>query len=128
MYGRALKPFGLTFPQYLVLLALFDKDHVFIKNISERVGMSTGTLNPILNRLEKHDWVKKVPSKEDKRAVNITLTEKSIESKKAISKAILNEIINCDMTDIANEGFFRGLRALNREFARLEATNKTEEN
>lgn len=127
MYGRALKPFGLTFPQYLVLLALFDKDHVFIKNVSERVGMSTGTLNPILSRLANHDWIKKVPSKEDKRAVIITLTEKSLNSKKDISKAILNEIINCDMTDIANEGFYRGLKALNKEFERLEETNKNKE-
>lgn len=124
MYGRALKTFELTFPQYLVLLALFDQDQVFIKNISERVGMSTGTLNPILNRLEKQGWIKREPSETDKRAVIITLTEKSQSSKKAISKAILNEIIQCDMKEIGDDAFFKGIKALNREFERLEKASK----
>lgn len=120
MYGRALKPFGLTFPQYLVLLALWDEDHVFIKNISDRIGMSIGTLNPILNRLATQGWIKKVGSDIDKRAVVVTLTEKNEYSKKAISKAILDEIINCNMTDISNEAFLKGLKSLNSEFDRLE--------
>lgn len=125
MYGRALKPFGLTFPQYLVLLALFDEDGVGNKNISERVGMSIGTLNPILTRLANQGWVKRETSTKDKRAVIITLTEQSHDAKKDISKAILNEIMHCDMTDIANEAFFRGLKSLNREFERLEQENKS---
>ena len=120
MYGRALKPLGLTFPQYLVLLALWDEDHVFIKNISDRIGMSIGTMNPILNRLATQGWIEKVTSDIDKRAVVVTLTEKSQNEKKAISKAILNEIINCDMTDINNDAFLNGLKALNREFDHLE--------
>lgn len=120
MYGRALKPFGLTFPQYLVLLALWDEDHVFIKNISDRIGMSIGTLNPILNRLKVQGWIEKVASDMDKRAVIVTLTEKSLQSKKAISKAILNEVKHCNMTDISNEAFTRGLKSLNNEFDKLE--------
>lgn len=120
MYGRALKPFGLTFPQYLVLLALWDEDHVFIKNISDRISMSIGTLNPILNRLKVQGWIEKVASDMDKRAVIVTLTEKSLQSKKAISKAILNEVKHCNMTDISNEAFTRGLKSLNNEFDKLE--------
>jgi len=123
MYGRALKSFGLTFPQYLVLLALWDEDHIFIKNISDRVGMSIGTLNPILNRLSTQGWIEKVASDIDKRAVIVTLTEKSQQSKKAISKAILGEIMHCNMTDINNEAFFKGLKSLNSEFDRLEEEN-----
>lgn len=123
MYGRALKSFGLTFPQYLVLLALWDEDHVFIKNISDRIGMSIGTLNPILNRLSTQGWIEKVASDIDKRAVIVTLTEKSQQSKKAISKAILNEIRHCNMTDISNEAFIKGLKSLNNEFDQLEEKN-----
>lgn len=123
MYGRALKSFGITFPQYLVLLALWDEDHIFIKNISDRLGMSIGTLNPILNRLTAQGWIQKVASDSDKRAVVVTLTEKSQQSKKAISKAILNEIIQCDLTDVGNEAFKRGLKSLNNEFNSLEEKN-----
>ena len=46
MYNRALKDFHLTFPQYLVLLVLWDDDHILIKHIGERLGMGIGTLNP----------------------------------------------------------------------------------
>lgn len=123
MYGRALKSFGLTFPQYLVLLALWDEDHVFIKNISDRIGMSIGTMNPILNRLKTQGWIEKVISDTDKRAVVVTLTEKSQQSKKAISKAILNEIIQCNMEDISNDAFVKGLKSLNHEFEWLEEKN-----
>ncbi len=123
MYGRALKPFGLTFPQYLVLLALWDEDHVFIKNISDRIGMSIGTLNPILNRLSTQGWIEKVSSDIDKRAVIVTLTEKSQQTKKAISKAILNEIMHCNMADISNAAFIKGLKSLNNEFDQLEEKN-----
>lgn len=127
MYGRALKPFELTFPQYLVLLALWDEDHVFIKNISDRIGMSIGTLNPILTRLKTQGWIEKVTSDMDKRAVIVTLTDKSQQSKKAISNSILNEIIQCNMTDINNEGFARGLKSLNNEFDKLEEKEKDKE-
>ena len=123
MYGRALKDFGLTFPQYLVLLALWDEDHVFIKNISDRIGMSIGTINPILNRLSTQGWIEKVASDIDKRAVIVTLTEKSQQTKKAISKAILNEIMHCNMKDISNEDFIKGLKSLNNEFDQLEEKN-----
>jgi len=85
--------------------------------------MSIGTLNPILNRLTAQGWIQKVASDSDKRAVVVTLTEKGQQSKKAISKAILNEIIQCDLTDIGNEAFKRGLKSLNNEFKSLEERN-----
>ena len=95
MYGRALKPFGLTFPQYLVLLALWDEDQIFIKNISDRIGMSIGTLNPILNRLKTQGWIEKVTSDMDKRAVVVTLTDKSQQSKKAIEGVSISRAGGC---------------------------------
>ncbi|WP_373751443.1 MarR family winged helix-turn-helix transcriptional regulator [Jeotgalibaca porci] len=59
MYGRALKIFQLTFPQYLVLLALWDNDGLPITTIGSQVGMGIGTLNPILKRMTEHDWIEK---------------------------------------------------------------------
>ena len=120
MYGRALKPFQLTFPQYLVLLALWDEDGIFIKNIGERLGMGIGTLNPILTRLEKQDWINKTPSLEDKRSVIVSLTEKGKQSKRDIALSILKEITMCNFTGIEGETLMKQLKILNRAFAAME--------
>jgi MarR family transcriptional regulator, organic hydroperoxide resistance regulator len=120
MYGRALKPFQLTFPQYLVLLALWDADGVLIKNIGERLGMGIGTLNPIMTRLEKQDWIKKTPSLGDKRSVIVSLTEKGKRSKRDIALSILKEISICNFTGIEGETLMKQLKILNRAFAAME--------
>ena len=78
MYNRALKEFRLTFPQYLVLLVLWDDNRILIKHIGERLGMGIGTLNPILNRLEKQGWLTKEPSLLDKRAIIVALRQKAV--------------------------------------------------
>lgn len=120
LYKRSLKPFNLTFPQYLVLLALWEEDEVFVKVISERLGMSIGTLNPILNRLTSQGWTEKTPSTEDKRAIVVILTEKSHREKKAISLSILHEVVQCNRLEMDGELFFKNLKNLNSEFERTE--------
>lgn len=120
LYKRALKPFTLTFPQYLVLLALWEGDNVFVKVISERLEMSIGTLNPILNRLTSQGWAEKKPSTEDKRATVVMLTEKSHREKKAISLSILNEVMQCNRLNMDGELFLNNLKNLNSEFERTE--------
>ncbi|PTQ84638.1 DNA-binding MarR family transcriptional regulator [Trichococcus patagoniensis] len=114
MYNRALKEFQLTFPQYLVLLALWDEDHVYIKHIGEQLGMGIGTLNPILNRLEKQGWLTKESSLLDKRAMVVSLSEKSIHSKKAIHSAVLSEVNACNLADIDGLFLIQQLKLLNQ--------------
>ncbi|MBM6613278.1 MarR family transcriptional regulator [Desemzia sp. RIT804] len=120
LYKRALKPYQLTFPQYLVLLALWEDDGVIVKVISDRLGMSIGTLNPILNRLALQGWAEKKPSSEDKRASIVTLTEKAKREKKAISMSILHEVVKCNQLDIDGNLFLENLKDLNKEFERTE--------
>ncbi|MDB6352326.1 MarR family transcriptional regulator [Trichococcus sp. K1Tr] len=113
MYNRALKDFHLTFPQYLVLLALWDEDNTLIKHIGERLGMGIGTLNPILNRLEKQGWLTKEPSLLDKRATIVSLSEKGVTSKKAINLAILSEVNACNLEGIDGLFLMKQLKILN---------------
>ena len=127
LYKRALQPFNLTFPQYLVLLALWEGDDVFVKIISERLGMSIGTLNPILNRLTSQGWVAKNPSTEDKRATVVVLTEKSHREKKPISLSILNEVMQCNRLEMDEELFLNNLKNLNSEFERTEKLVESKE-
>lgn len=113
MYNRALKDFHLTFPQYLVLLVLWDDNHILIKHIGERLGMGIGTLNPILNRLEKQGWLIKEPSLQDKRATIVSLSEKAVTSKKAIHFAILSEVKSCNLEGIDGRFLMSQLKLLN---------------
>ncbi len=59
LYRQVLEPFDLTYPQYLVLLALWEQDNLVVKQISEKLSLGIGTLNPILNKLVDKGWVKK---------------------------------------------------------------------
>ncbi|WP_404400833.1 MarR family winged helix-turn-helix transcriptional regulator [Pelagibacterium halotolerans] len=76
LYRPLLAPLGLTYPQYLVMLTLWDGDGVPISAIGHRLGLDTGTLTPLLKRLEANGLVTRTRSAEDERKVVIALTEK----------------------------------------------------
>lgn len=102
MYAHALLPVELTFPQYLVLLALWDHDGVAISDIGQRTGMGIGTLNPILKRLTDNGWVKRQTHESDKRTMLIFLTAKALEQKTVINQLILKELatVNFEKMDL----------------------------
>ena len=77
IYARTLEPFQLTFTQYLVLLTLWDEDHLLAKDIGNRLELGIGTLNPIITRMIDRGWLDKRQSEKDKRSFIISLTEKA---------------------------------------------------
>jgi DNA-binding MarR family transcriptional regulator len=77
LYSSVLQPFGLTYPQYLVLLALWEKDGVTVKELGEKLNLGTGTLTPMVARMEANEWLRKERSKADERKVFIYLEEKA---------------------------------------------------
>ena len=66
---------GITYPQYITLLVLWEQDGLTVKEIGERLFLDSGTLTPMLKRMESLNLVKRVRSKEDERKVCIELTE-----------------------------------------------------
>ena len=78
-YKPLLEPLGLTYPQYLVLMVLWEQDGLMVKQIGERLTLDSGTLTPMLKRLEVAGFVKRKRDKKDERQVIITLTEKGRE-------------------------------------------------
>ena len=102
LYAHTLLPVELTFPQYLVLLALWDHDGVAISDIGQRTGMGIGTLNPILKRLTDNGWVKRQTHESDKRTMLIFLTAKALEQKTVINQLILKELatVNFEKMDL----------------------------
>ena len=77
-FNRVYKPLldrlGLTYPQYLVMLVLWERDGVPVKEIGERLFLDSGTLTPLLKRLEQAGQIKRTRSTEDERQVLIGLT------------------------------------------------------
>lgn len=102
LYAHALLPVELTFPQYLVLLALWDHDGVATSDIGQRTGMGIGTLNPILKRLTDNGWAKRQTHESDKRTMLIFLTAKALEQKTVINQLILKELatVNFEKMDL----------------------------
>lgn len=80
LYKSRLKPLGLTYPQYLVLLALWEKDNVTVSDIGARVCLDSGTLSQLLKRLEISGFIiRKRDLGGDERRVLILLTEQGQE-------------------------------------------------
>lgn len=77
-FNRVYKPLldrlGLTYPQYLAMLVLWERDGLSVKDIGERLFLDSGTLTPLLKRLEAARLVKRRRSAKDERQVLIALT------------------------------------------------------
>jgi DNA-binding MarR family transcriptional regulator len=78
-FNRAYKPLldrlGLTYPQYLVMLTLWEHDDVTVKDIGSRLHLDSGTLTPLLKRLEAARLLRRGRDAADERQVRVTLTE-----------------------------------------------------
>jgi DNA-binding MarR family transcriptional regulator len=73
-YRSLLEPLGLTYPQYLVLLVLWERNGMRVKEIGARLFLDSGTLTPLLKRLEAIGYVRRVRDANDERQVSIMLT------------------------------------------------------
>jgi MarR family transcriptional regulator, organic hydroperoxide resistance regulator len=95
-FNRVYKPLldrlGLTYPQYLVMLVLWEQDGVTVKEIGQRLHLDSGTLTPLLKRLEAAQLLKRTRSTEDERQVLISLTPQGLAVKdkaRGVPQAIL---------------------------------------
>lgn len=76
LYRPLLERFEVTYPQYLVLLVLFETDTISVKALGQRLFLDSGTLTPMLKRMEERGLVKRTRSLTDERVVEVSLTEK----------------------------------------------------
>jgi DNA-binding MarR family transcriptional regulator len=74
-YRPYLEPLGITYPQYLVLMLLWEEDKQLVNNIAHRLFLETNTVTPLIQRMEKQGLVKRQRGKEDKRQQIVTLTD-----------------------------------------------------
>ncbi len=99
-YHPYLDPLGITYPQYLVLLVLWEQDKQPVNDIAHKLFLETNTVTPLIQRMEKAGLVKRTKGKEDTRQRIVSLTKKGIEMRE-LAKHI-PECLSADI--IKNEG------------------------
>jgi DNA-binding MarR family transcriptional regulator len=88
-YRAHLDPLGLTYPQYLVLLVLWERDGQKVSEIGERLFLDSGTLTPVLKRLEQLGLISRDRASTDERAVESRLTVAGRKLKRRAAKVPL---------------------------------------
>ena len=75
LYTPHLKPLGLTYTQYIVLLVLWEKDGITVGELCDRLCLDNGTLSPLLKKMQEAGYIERNRSTEDDRVVLISLTK-----------------------------------------------------
>jgi DNA-binding MarR family transcriptional regulator len=78
-YAPLLAPLGLTYPQYLSMLVLWEEDGLSVKTLGERLALDSATLTPLLKRLQQQRLVERRRDSEDERVVRVHLTARGRE-------------------------------------------------
>ena len=101
-YKPLLTPLGLTYPQYVVMMALWEEDDLSVKALGEKVGLDSGTLSPLLKRLEQIQYVSRRRDAADERVVFITLTEEGRALKRRALEVFstIGDQTGCDIAEI----------------------------
>ena len=99
-YKPLLDRLGLTYPQYLVMLVLWEQDGMSVKEIGERLFLDSGTLTPLLKRMEAAGLVKRTRSSEDERQVIVALTPQG-ESLKEKARSLPLSILAASQCSVA---------------------------
>lgn len=84
LYTPFFKPLGITYTQYLVFMALWEKDEQSVGELCKRINLDSGTLTPLLKNMEKDNYVIRFRDKSDERVVMIKLTKNGKEMKNKV--------------------------------------------
>lgn len=99
-YQPYLEKLGITYPQYLVLMILWENDRLTVTDIARKLILNTNTITPLLKRMEQTGLIARKRSPEDERKVMIELTDKGRamqEEAARIPEALVNQLIKGDL-------------------------------
>ncbi|HEY8359774.1 MAG TPA: MarR family transcriptional regulator [Ramlibacter sp.] len=117
LYKPLLEALGLTYPQYLVMLVLWEADGVMVSEIGQRLSLDSGTLTPLLKRLEAAGLISRLRDLQDERRVHIRLTPagRKLKARAAKVPACMAAASRCRLDEIA--GLTQQVRALRDRLA-----------
>ena len=117
------EPLGITYPQYLVLLVLWEKDQQPVNDIAKRLHLETNTVTPLLQRMEKAGFIVRKRGEKDTRQRIVSLTERAIlmrEKAKEIPLGLAEEITRY----VSEEDLKAIIPVLDKLIDGLQHTNK----
>ena len=94
LYTPYLAPLGLTYTRYIVFLVLWEQDGLTVGEICSRLMLDSGTVSPMLKKMQQQGYIEKTQSREDERTFIISLTEKGRELKQQ-AKDIPQKVGGC---------------------------------
>jgi DNA-binding MarR family transcriptional regulator len=115
IYKPLLDPFGITYPQYLALMALSSKEGQTVSELGEKLHLESNTLTPLIKRLEAAGLVTRTRDKQDERVVRLGLTSSGRDLIKTALSCVPAEVLKATGMDEA------ALKTLNTSIARLGA-------
>jgi DNA-binding MarR family transcriptional regulator len=103
MYRPYLEELDITYSQYLVMMVLWEYERLTVNQIGDKLYLDSGTLTPLLKRLEGKDYLVRHRKREDERVVEVFLTEKGIQlqNKAGLIPGKLQEKLNLSETDLS---------------------------
>lgn len=102
LYKPLLEALGLTYPQYLAMLVLWERDGLMVSELGERLFLDSGTLTPLLKRLESASLIARIRDVQDERRVHITLTAagRALKTKAATIPGCIMKASQCSLPNI----------------------------
>ena len=103
-YKPLLEQMGLTYPQYLAMLVLWERDGLMVSELGERLYLDSGTLTPLLKRMEASGIITRIRDVQDERRVHITLTAagRKLKTKAAKVSACILSASQCSIPELIN--------------------------
>jgi DNA-binding MarR family transcriptional regulator len=104
LYKPLLAELGLTYPQYLAMLVLWERDGLMVSELGERLFLDSGTLTPLLKRLETAGLIARIRALDDERRVHVTLTAagRKLKARAAKVPACIAGAVQCPLPDIVS--------------------------
>ena len=125
-YKPHLDKLGLTYPQYLVLMVLWEKDKLTVNQICEKLLLNSNTLSPLLKRMEKMELVRRNRSSADERSVIVQITEKG-KHLKTLAMPIPENLIKTMLTEnVGMENVIQLKNMLNEWILILSSSDKND--
>ncbi len=120
LYKDILRPLDLTYPQYIVMVLLWENGTLSFSEVSNRLQLKTGTLSPLLKRLEKDGWIERKHNKKDDRMVEVALGKRGIENKHIWAEVPCKVAELLDYDTDTYEEYLEAIRDINEHLHNLE--------
>lgn len=123
-FNKYLKRYDISFPNYIVLLYIENETPIYIKTLCDELYLDSGTISPIIKRLEKKELIRRLRTEDDERRVKVMLTTKGIKLKEEFSKISEEVIQQFDMEKEDSLAYYQILKTFAEKNIYAKSENK----